>query len=393
MATRIDYESVLREIISERFNDFWDPPPDKPLSELFEGQLDADFFFKRDRIAGILINSLSKSLEKMIEESFSNFYSYKEKLGENVEGNISLLASLAKLFHKKLKHQVAIEESFVKNKEDLEKRFKEIGSELYSLCESSYRDLIERLGERSKKLRGYLCLYVTLRELKAEWGNLMRFEKRFIGDEKPIQEVFCDLVGNNISFSPLIEDFNPFELPDIPSVDKQFWPLFIEKYSKETESGLQILLKRVCSFPRLRDKGDILYEYLSQFFEIITKLKDNGFLSSDFLGELFDQLVVQHGILEYEAFYKFVEAKYYCVPKVSFLEDSSTPFLVKSGELDVLLLKDNVYLGIEITTRNKLNAEKNEALTKINELMQRKNLKFEMKIVKNKEELEKVTLI
>lgn len=403
MDPRIDYESKLKEIIIDKLDLFWKlcksqweiiPTHEEKPQDLFEKQLGVESFRDRDVIAGALVESLSRSLGNFVEESFSSYYEYRReligKIGEIVR---SYIPGLVDHFRDRLKGEEIREESFERFRKNLVNDFKKEGNRFYRHVKESYESLVEKIAEESNKLRGYLCIYEALCKLEKYWGNWMSFENIYIGNGKSIQELFCDLIGNGISFISIIDDFDPFNLPDIPLIsEKGFWPSFREKYIENSEYAIKDLIKKICSYPPLKNKGGILHNYISKFFNEIEKLKDKEFLSSTFLEDLFNQLIVQHGILEYEIFYRVVKMENLCVPKVAFFEETEREKR-EVGELDLLVLKDHpMYLGIEVTTRGKFNEEKEVALNSVKELMQKKGLKLDIKIIKSKEELDKLTL-
>ncbi|MEN2974898.1 MAG: hypothetical protein ABDH32_04890 [Candidatus Caldarchaeales archaeon] len=196
----------------------------------------------------------------------------------------------------------------------------------------------------------------------------MRFNKINIGDDS-IQSKFCEFTSRDIDFFK--GDYSFFELLELHKefqVDElDLKKIYYNYYKGERKGELENLVNKLCSRTNLKNKGKQVYHLLKNFFDSLQPNLLHHELSEDEFKDIYDQFLVENVIMEYELFRVLVNNGYPCIPKVCiFKKDEKGD--VKIGEVDVMVLDDDILHLVEITLRRDP-SEKEEKLSRIKELL------------------------
>ncbi|MEM3897091.1 MAG: hypothetical protein QXO04_00555 [Nitrososphaerota archaeon] len=224
-------------------------------------------------------------------------------------------------------------------------------------------------------LRGYLSILLTAKFIIDIGKRMMNEEKRMeirLNDNKikdiSLYVLFPEMIKHRISFNILDESWqmlisNASDLDRIDiSDDKELWAELcyacISKNEEEVDRCLKRVITRLCSAESLRRKGRIIKRPLREFACACSEFVRNVGKDHTMLWDLFNFLIVRHGILEYMLFKFFADLGVACIPRV-IMKDGSTEY-----EIDLLTFRFNssgskyeeieAYpeLVLEITTRH-----------------------------------------
>jgi hypothetical protein len=260
--------------------------------------------------------------------------------------------------------------------------------------------LFNQLKNPSLNLAGYLSIYNAFNLIPSNlWKRAGRrdkcsihfYEYCKIGGE-PIQLWFCNFILKNIDFF-----LNNYSYLDIFDYSKSLVfkdPYFLailehvsggcdeESLNSKISNMLAEIISREVS---LKGKGDLLKLFFKQFVNVLKRIYPNlSWKPMDILFyelvELYEFLILQNGMLEYEIFRVAANSGYACLPKISIIYDEGNTY--KEKEVDLLIVEDGRLSFVEITFRKNIE----ECREKLNSIVDRLEesiggFRFEKRIV------------
>ena len=383
MAPKLNWSTELREIILKDVLKSYrkyahDEKEDYGLRKLSEEDflsLPESIKNSDDEIAREIYEELKNQIIYLLKESFEKFEEIKSsffKTGISYHFKESL-TSIDILFDK-LVLNVISENHFKKEYKSRYRKLRKLIMDDYNELFKSYYDgcysLFNQLKKPSLNLAGYLSIYYAFRSIlrdlweRHKYDYFIRFNKHAgkIGG-KPIQLQFCnfilwsiDFFSNDYSYLDILEN------SDLLKLDKNDEFVFYEirEYIKTTKDQLSddVISHMIA---RIRDKHDkedffrekvsLLASFLKQFISTMRKMHftQPDDISVDELKELYNLLVVQNGIPEYEVFRIAANSGHACLPKVSVIINEEDDY--KEKEIDLIIIKDNKLDLVEVTFR------------------------------------------
>lgn len=380
MASRLNWSNELKKIIIDDILrkaglfriEYDDEKRIKEISRKYSLENIVKTFeenIKNDKIVERIIEEFRRKVSSFIEEKLENFNKSQGFFLENIRGitnkNLELLNScLYDLAYEKLtknqyeERQKYILQEFVR---EVEQKIENI----YNHYQEGFQKITNELSSYSLRLSGFLSIYYSLKSvLKTLWDRdkdlCIRFSEDFQIENNPIQLWFCEFIYNDIDF--LNDEYSTlylFEHSEKLELNDEDY-LYFCSASEEEEKALERIVGKVCSNEEFRQKGGMLYSFLKKFKNAFEFRRDISYLV---IKQMYNFLVVQNGVLEYEIFRNAALSGYPCLPRV-LLYCKRQPY----KEIDLLLLNDNKLFLIEITFRKDFK-KCEEKLQKVSELL------------------------
>jgi hypothetical protein len=383
MAPRLNWSTELREIILKDVLESYrkyahDEKEENGLQKLNK----EDFLFlpesirdSDDEIAKEIYEELKNQIIHLFREAFEKFEKTKSKffkmrVGDHVNDGFH---KIDRLFNKLILNQISENDFKEEYKNRCEKLKKSIIKDYEELFKSYYngcRFLLNWFKSPSLNLAGYLSIYYAFRSILGglwegrEHNYFIRFNKYAgkIGG-KPIQLQFCNFILNNIDFfSTDYSHLDILENSDLLKLDKDDESIFYEirEYIRTSKEQLldDVIFRMIARIRDkhdkedfFREKGSLLNSFLKQFISTIRKTYPTqpGDISVDGLKELYNLLVVQNGIPEYEIFRIVANSGHACLPKISVIINGEDGY--KEKEIDLVIIEDSKLRLVEVTFR------------------------------------------
>jgi|GEM_PF-1685672 hypothetical protein len=384
MAPKLNWSTELREIILKDALESYrkyarDEKEDYGLRKLSEEDflsLPESIKNSDDEIAREIYEELKNQIIYLFEKAFKKFEETKSRLFKTRIGDYfkGYLNSIDNLFDKLILNEIS-ENDFEKEYEDRYRRWlNKFIMEDYEELFKSYPDgcyfLFNWLKNPSLNLAGYLSIYYAFRSILGNlwdergYNYFIRFNKHAgkIGG-KPIQLQFCnfilwsiDFFSNDYSYLDILEN------SDLLKLDKDDEVIFYEirEHIRTTKEQLpdDVISHMIA---RIRDKHDkedffrerrsLLVSFLKQFISTMRKMYSTqpDDISVGELKELYNLLVVQNGIPEYEIFRIAANFGHACLPKISVIINEEDDY--KEKEIDLVIIEDNKLHLFEVTFR------------------------------------------
>jgi len=328
-----------------------------------------------DEIAKEIHEDLKNQILHLFREAFMKFEETKSKffkmrVSEHFSGGLN---SIDTLFNKLVLNNIS-ENDFKEEYKCRIKRLRRPIIEDYDELFKSYYDgcyfLFNQFKSPSLNLAGYLSIYYAFKSILSNlWEEhkhkyFIRFNKhseKIRG--KPIQLWFCNFILKGIDF--FSSDYSYFDIfehfKSSLELDRDSYFFKISDYI--TKGGGEKLLKeivshivnRICGKEAFfRGRGDLLSSFFMQFINMLKRLYSNTLeesmdISINELEKLYNFLMLQNGVLEYEVFRIAANSGYACLPKISIIIDEEGRREEK--EIDLLIVEDDRLSLVETTFR------------------------------------------
>jgi len=322
-----------------------------------------------DEIAKEIHEELKNQILYLFKEAFGKFEKtksnfFKMKIDERFSDGLHKTDTL---FKKLVDNQIS-ESDFKEEYENEYKELKRLIVKDYRELFKSYYDgccfLFKQFKSSSPNLAGYLSIYYALKSrlsdlwVKPKDGSFIRFYKYCKVGDKPIQLLFCDYLFKGINFFPkdysyldIFKHSKPLEL-DTDSFYE------IQEYFRTGKEELlgtitSNIVKKICSKEStFKGEGGPLTLFFKQLINTLKKIYSTQpgepiDVSVDELGDLYNFLVLQNGILEYEVFRVAANSGHACLPKISVITYEGGSH--EEREVDLLILGDYKLFLIEVS--------------------------------------------
>ena len=379
MAPRLNWSTELRKIIFDAL-DYYHLHAYKrenglqKLREVNFIHLPKSIEDSDDKVAETIYQELKELVIHFFDKAFGGFEETKnEFLKTRVERHIEWgLVSIHGLADKLAFGEISWD-LFVRECKNTFKDLRRLILKDYNKLFKNYREgcyyLINHLENISLNLTGYLSIYYAFRSIpddlwkKREDGYFIRLYERHKIESKPIQLLFCECLFKGIDFfSGNYSYLDIFEHSKSLKLDKDsFYEIreYIRTGKKQLlDSIISRIVTKICSEEDFfKGKGGLLTSFFKQFIHTLKRIYSTQSgepinVSVDELDELYNFLVLQNGILEYEVFKVAANSGYACLPKISIIinEESSR----EEKETDLLIVEDNRLSLVEITFRRNI---------------------------------------
>jgi len=260
--------------------------------------------------------------------------------------------------------------------------------ELFENYLKGHSYLATHLENLSLNLTGYLSICYAVKSIpddlwkKKERGGgcfIRLYKHRKIGG-KPVQLFFCECLSRSIDFfSGDYSHLDVFEHSKSLEIDRDFF-CDIRDYirtggEKLLESIVSRIVERICSREDFfKGKGGLLTSFFKQLINTLKRIYSTPSgepidVSVDELMDLYDFLVLQNGILEYEVFRVVANSGYACLPKISVITIiDEEKGIREEREVDFFILGGYKIFLVEVSFRRDVEGYLEKLNTIINRL-------------------------
>lgn len=366
------------------------------------------FSSEEDDILAVKIIEEENSIIRnfIIEKNFSSFIGLKNKYIEIEDKSHwikfileSELENISKRLYERYFDKLSqskFEDFYRRKVKEVSRNIKKSISDIMECYRKSYETMISSFDDFASKRCGYLSVAFSLERLNNFWRKdnrktWMKFNEVKIGGSQSIQLKFCeyaskqvDFFNNDYSFLEILKSSKYLDL------DSESLRELYHHYHGDTNQRRDILRKvvnKICSENVFRNRGGQIYNFLQKFLDTLLRGSENPMHEEEFI-DIYRQFIVERAIIEYEIFRVAVNNMHLCLPKVCVWSEQGV-----LGEIDLLVLKDDSLLLVEVTMRRD-HVAKQERLLKIKELLEEEPegiSSFELFLLKYEDGIKKFT--
>jgi len=390
MAQRLDWPTELRKIILDALDDYhiYAHEEGDALQKLRESNFIGlpEHIENSDDIAMEVYKALRSQIYALFEKAFRGFQEEKEillktSIEEMIEWGLDKVHDLFnKLVHGEISRDL-FEKAFKKRYDQLRKLILEDYYRLFESYLKGHNYLINSIRDASSNLSGYLSIYYALKFLPAElWKKKKNEEEcfiRFYSHYKiagtPIQLFFCECISRGVNF--LSGDYSCLDIFDysksLELEEDDFYSFceYIRTGRKQLLSNITShIVEKICSKEDFfKGRGKLLTSFYRRLLNNLRKYFTRSdkplnvpiYELAEELKDLYNFLVLQNGILEYEIFRIAANSGYACLPKISVITvtksdsggSSYEEMEYEEREVDLLILGDHRLYLVEISFR------------------------------------------